>query len=109
MDVVVDRIFELIKQANKTAKEVAVATGIPASNFTEWKKGRAKPSTDKLPPIADYFGVSVDYLLGRTDDPTWQPRITVKREGEDAIDEATPEEREMLQAVLEAYRREHKK
>ena len=32
--------------------------------MTDWKKGRSAPKVDKLQKIADYFGVSVDYLLG---------------------------------------------
>lgn len=31
--------------------------------FTSWKKGTYKPKLDKLQKIADYFGVSVEYLL----------------------------------------------
>ncbi len=35
--------------------------------MTEWKKGRSTPKNDKLAKIADYFGVSLDWLIGRTD------------------------------------------
>ena len=37
--------------------------------ITQWKQYRAKPSTDALMQIADYFDVSVDYLMGRTENP----------------------------------------
>mgnify|MGYP005788345785 CR=1 FL=1 len=65
----VDRIFALLKKNHLNAKTVATAVGIPPSNFTEWKKGRSKPSSDSLRLLADYFGVSVDYLLGRVEAP----------------------------------------
>ena len=39
------------------------ATGISKSTFSDWKSGRSKPKQEKLQKIADYFGVSVDYLM----------------------------------------------
>ena len=61
----VDRILDLMKEHHVTARDVAQATGIAASSFTEWKKGRSKPKTDALLALADYFQVSLDYLTGR--------------------------------------------
>lgn len=46
---------------------VAKETGITRSTFTEWKNGRSKPGIEKLSKIADFFGVSVEYLsTGKT-------------------------------------------
>lgn len=45
--------------------DVAKATGITKSTFSDWKNGRSKPKGDKLKKIADYFGVSVQYLETR--------------------------------------------
>lgn len=42
---------------------VAKATGINQSTFTDWKTGRSVPKKEKLQKIADYFGVSLDYLM----------------------------------------------
>lgn len=42
---------------------VARATGITKSTFSDWKTGRSVPKQDKLQKIADYFGVTVDYLM----------------------------------------------
>lgn len=74
MDAVVARIFELISQQNLTAKEVAIHTGITASNFTEWKKGRSKPSFGALVKLAEFFGVSIEYLQGKTDKVDYKPK-----------------------------------
>ena len=58
-------IFEkLLMERGVTAYKVAKATGISTGSMTDWKKGRSAPKVDKLQKIADYFGVSVDYLLG---------------------------------------------
>ena len=42
--------------------DVAKSLGLRLSIFSEWKTGRSTPKYDKLKLIADYFGVSVEYL-----------------------------------------------
>ena len=42
--------------------DVVRATGITKSTFSDWKSGRSNPKTDKLSKIADFLGVSVEYL-----------------------------------------------
>lgn len=49
---------------NAVAKSLSIASG----TVTNWKNG-AEPQNAKLKKIADYFGVSVSYLLGVVDDP----------------------------------------
>ena len=53
---------ELLLRNGKKANDVAKATGIPASTFSDWKSGKSSPKQDKLKKIADYFGVTIDYL-----------------------------------------------
>lgn len=48
--------------------DVARATGITKSTFSDWKTGRSKPKQDKLQKIADFFGVTLDYLMSGTYD-----------------------------------------
>lgn len=55
---------QLLKMNGTTVYRVSKDTGIAASTFTDWKNGRSVPKTDKLKKIADYFGVSLDYILG---------------------------------------------
>lgn len=52
-----------------TAKKISDATGISTGNISDWGSGRSKPTAEALVLLADYFDVSVDYLLGRTDNP----------------------------------------
>lgn len=42
--------------------DVAKATNITKSTFSDWKNGRSEPKREKLVKIADYFGVSLEYL-----------------------------------------------
>ena len=65
-------VFEkLLALNNTTASKVAKATGIAPSTFSDWKNGRYSPKTDKLQTIADYFGVSVKYLMTGEDEPQY--------------------------------------
>lgn len=48
--------------------QVAKATGVSTATLTAWKHGEYQPQNDKLQKIADYFEVSLDYLL--TGNPT---------------------------------------
>ena len=54
----------LLEEKNATVYRVAKETGIPASTFTDWKNGRSVPKADKMIKIANFFGVSLDVLLG---------------------------------------------
>ena len=54
---------KLLEKYGVTAYKVSKATGIAGSTFTDWKTGRSTPKQDKLQKIADYFGVSLDYLM----------------------------------------------
>lgn len=64
------RLFELMEKTKTTQTQLAQAIGASQGNISDWKKGRSFPKSDVLAKIADYFDVSTDYLLGRTDDPS---------------------------------------
>lgn len=58
------QIFDkLRKNKGVSVYRVAKETGISQSTFTAWKSGEYVPKHEKLVKLADYFGVSVDYLL----------------------------------------------
>lgn len=63
---VFERIKSLAKSHSKTMKQVTLDLNYSENYFYTLKNGK-QPSAEKLNEIADYFGVSVDYLLGRTD------------------------------------------
>lgn len=57
------KYVELRDSANVKDFEVAKATGIPSSTFSDWKKGKSKPKLEKLVKIARFFGVSVEEFI----------------------------------------------
>ena len=67
MSTIIDIIKFLCKQKGITIKELEVQTGL--SNGTIGKWSNCSPKTDSLTKIADYLGVSIDYLLGRSASP----------------------------------------
>ena len=77
-------IFErLLRQAGVTAYRVSKETGIGASTFSDWKKGRSTPKQEKLQKIADYFGVPLSYLLtGENNEIVKETDLTPKDERE---------------------------
>ena len=53
---------KLLKEKGLKAADVTRATGIKSPVFSEWKKGKSKPNTEKMIKIANFLGVSVEYL-----------------------------------------------
>ncbi|KAB5939205.1 helix-turn-helix transcriptional regulator [Bifidobacterium adolescentis] len=61
-----ERIKELAKNKNKNLQQVAKDLKYGENYFYSLNAGK-QPTAEKLQEIADYFDVSVDYLLGRTE------------------------------------------
>ena len=78
----VDLIKSLCNKKGITVSALGVELGLGKNSITRWDEN--KPSVDRVQKVADYFGVSVDYLLGRTDDP--HPAIS-NDDVKNAIDE----------------------
>ncbi|WP_124065720.1 helix-turn-helix transcriptional regulator [Clostridium sp. E02] len=54
---------KLLETRGVKAADVCRGTGLPSSLFSEWKRGKSTPKADKMKKIADYFGITVDYLM----------------------------------------------
>ena len=63
-------ILNMLASKNISAYRLAKETGISESLFSKWKsKPTSEISSSNLARIADYLDCSVDYLLGRTENP----------------------------------------
>ena len=60
----------LRKSRNVTQKQLALEIGASERGIQQYELGERKPTYDMLIALADYFDVSLDYLVGRSDDPT---------------------------------------
>ena len=61
-----ERFMQLVQEKNITAYRVSKETGVTQTTLSDWKTGRGTPKTATLQKIADYFGVSVDWLTGKS-------------------------------------------
>ena len=63
------RLKELRQKAGEKQEEVATAVGGATRQYQRFEKGEQNPGFDNLWKLADHFGVTIDYLVGRTDEP----------------------------------------
>lgn len=54
---------KLLQLKGVTPYKVSKETGVSQSTLSDWKRGISTPKQDKLQKIADYFGVSLEYLM----------------------------------------------
>lgn len=124
MSVLFDRIKLLASQRGVSIKKVATDLGFGENTIYKWKK--QSPKLDFVDKVADYFGVTTDYLSGRTDTPQFTRRderdvqkiltdmteglsndsaLAYMKNGGEEIDE---EDAELLKASLENVIRQSK-
>lgn len=79
MSDIAKRIFELLERRGIEQQSLADYLGIKKQNITEWKAGRTHSYKKYINQIAEFFGVSTDYLLNtenmsssNADEDIWQ-------------------------------------
>ena len=79
-----ERIKELSKKRNISVKELALQLGFSENLFYRWKT--TNPKAEDLAKVADYFNVSVDYLLGR-EEATFEKMTNIRKKSDDELKE----------------------
>lgn len=85
------RFFNLITEKGITPYKVHKDTGIATATLSDWKNGKSTPKQDKMKLLADYLGVSTDYLVSgeerrySEDDALLDVRISEDKELKEAI------------------------
>lgn len=64
-----EKIQELCKQKNISVTKLEQELNLGKSTIMKWSN--ASPSVDKLNKVANYFEVSIDYLLGKTEEKNY--------------------------------------
>ena len=85
------RLRLLREKVNLTQSELAKEFKISPSTIAMYERGERKPDPDMLIKFADFFSISIDYLLGRD-----KPSINAIQS------EITPEDLELLQQIKKA-------
>lgn len=97
------------KKIGKSQTEVAKQIGITSKSVTGWKNG-AVPRNGTLRKIADYFGISVEELMGTKKEPAGEGKLGLDwPDVEKAYQDATPEARAAAQAAALAVLNSAKK
>lgn len=78
-----EKIKELTKEKGISVRELEKRLGYSNGYFSKWKS--VSPNSEGLSKVADYFNVSVDYLLGRTETQT-MPKAPEWATREDVLD-----------------------
>jgi len=100
--------YNLCTLHNKKPNPVAKELGISSGTVTNWKNGTL-PSSSALEKLADYFGVSVDYLLGKTEqkekpspegESFEEDVVIVHRDGKAIVRRYTKEQLDAIEAIL---------
>lgn len=62
------RLSELRSEKNLSQRELAKIMNVSQGTYNNWENSNTQPSIEQLIALANFFEVSVDYLIGRTDD-----------------------------------------
>lgn len=71
------RVKQLREEKGISQAKLAQDIGVTYGAVGNWESGTREPKFETVIKIADYFGVSIDYLLGRTDDPNMASDVIV--------------------------------
>lgn len=109
----------ILKQLRKSRKlnqaTLAEALGMSQATITSWENGKRIPDIEMLVKLADYFGVTTDYLLGRTpmeievihDDPPPLPPEQIEMVF--STEENAPSADELERRIIEIMAKEFEK
>ena len=98
---IVQNILKIAKEHKINNQQLCKILNTNSSKVYDWKVGKSKPSAEDLCTLSDYFGVSIDYLVGRTDKPNLDeaPAIT-----EAPVTQEPKKEDESEKELLRIYR-----
>ena len=101
------RLKELRKQAHLTQVELAKRLGIGQSSYADWERGKKKPTQENLVKIARVLNVSIDYLVGNSEEKSELDNIELLfRMNSKGL---TDEEKEIFKKELIEFMEERKK
>lgn len=69
MIILCERLQQLKIKKEVLQKDIASSIGLSVRSYQRYEKGERTPTATILIALADYFDVSIDYLVGRTDNP----------------------------------------
>lgn len=90
-------VFEqLLQKHGVTSYKVAKEAGVTQTALSNWKSGRSTPTTKTLQKIADYFGVTIDYLMTGKEESSGTKKVSLTPRDERDIEKIINQTREQL-------------
>lgn len=72
------RLLELRNEKRLSQRDIAKLFNVSQGTYNNWENARTQPSLEQLIALADFFDVSVDYLIGKDDYyPSANPGVTL--------------------------------
>ena len=68
MNIFDQRLSELLTDNGLSKRSLANHVSVSAQSVSDWSTGKVQPTADMLIKLADFFGCTIDYLVGREDD-----------------------------------------
>ena len=104
---IIERLKKLRKEGKLTQKDIATFLNISQPAYQQFESGKKKMNLETMEKLADYFNVSTDYLLGKTDFPDLDLEVDI----DNAIDNSvaydgtpiTDNDREIIKNFLKDY------
>ena len=98
-----ERLKQLRGEKGLTQQEVSDAVGVARETYARYESGARTPDIDMLSRLADLFGVTTDYLLGRTDIPNAYIHEGIKLPGilYSTQKDLPPEDQEQVQELVQ--------
>lgn len=104
---IIERLKKLRKEGKLTQKDIATFLNISQPAYQQFESGKKKMNLETMEKLADYFNVSTDYLLGKTDIPDLDLEVDI----DNAIDNSvaydgtpiTDNDREIIKNFLKDY------
>lgn len=104
---IIERLKKLRKEGKLTQKDIATFLNISQPAYQQFESGKKKMNLETMEKLADFFNVSTDYLLGKTDFPDLDLEVDI----DNAIDNSvaydgtpiTDNDREIIKSFLKDY------
>ena len=96
------RVKQLRKNKHLTGEQLGNILGITKTGISYWENGRSVPDNEMLLKLADFFDVSIDYLLGKTDIETKIDKSTYYGDYDEVVEylKDNPEHLDVYKRIL---------
>lgn len=105
------RLKQLREDKSLTQEQLGKVLNVKKAAVSKYENENTSPDNATLCKLADFFSVTVDYLLGRTDDPSPRPKIETiaASRTDDPLSELPPEARKSVEEFIDYIMKKYKK